>query len=364
MTLVRRFSLFLCVAFGFGCKKFIPFEAPRRTLVERVVVTKNLDGSYQLAFAGPGPYRVSVADQPAAIDWARVDYRTATDRLVIADYPYSERLFFGITDKKGRRLVVSERLVPLRGALNVRDLGGLPAGEGLRTRWGMLYRAGHLADLSNRDIAYLDSLGLRTVVDFRSDFEIAKHPNDYLDRLPLHYLQVPIGDKAGNVQQRLKRQIRSADPDSFDSRAWVADLNRQFVDTLAHQYAPFLQLLKSGEQLPILWHCTAGKDRTGFATAIVLDALGVDRALIMDDFLMSNFYRYDKNVRNLRRAALVGIDQRIAQPLVEVDSSYLQSAFDEIDRKYGDTPTFLAEVLDFDAADLAALRARLLVPVE
>ena len=364
MSIFQRLSVLACLLFGVGCKKFTPLGAPDRTLIERVVVTRNLDGSYHLAFARPGPYTVSVAARPSEIDWARVDYRTDTDELVITDRARDGRLFFGVRDERGGRQVVTERLLPLRGALNVRDLGGLPAGEGMRTRWGLLYRAGHLADLTAPDIAYLESLGLKTVVDFRSDFEIDKHPNTYLRRLPLDHRRVPIGDKAGNVQEALKRQIRNADPESFDSRAWVADLNRQFVDTLAHQYAPFLQLLKNADRLPLLYHCTAGKDRTGFATAIVLDALGVDRALILDDFLMSNFYRYAKNVRNLKRAALVGIDQRIAQPLVEVDRSYLESAFAEIDRKYGDTPTFLAEVLDFGPADLTALKARLLVPLE
>ena len=362
MSLLHRLKVLGCLAFGIGCKEVALGTAPR-TLAERTIVFREADGTYRLQFDRPEARRIYAGDSPAAIDWHKPIYEGADTELRLTDWPVTVRKFFGIIEADGRRHIVSERLLPLRGALNVRDLGGLPAAGGKMTRWGLLYRAGHLAGLTRSDLDYLRGIGLRTVVDFRSDAEIKKHPNSYLKKLSVDYRQVPIGDKEGNVQRALKRQIFSADPEAFDSRAFVADLNRQFVDQLAHQYAPFFALLGQPRRAPILWYCAAGKDRTGFATAIVLDALGVARARIMDDFLMSNYYRHAKNERNLRKAILAGVDRRIAEPLLVVDASYLQHAFDEIDRKFGSTPAFLAAELGVDAAALQRLRATYLVDV-
>lgn len=364
MSLFQRLSILSCLLFGWGCKKFTPLQPPSRTLQEDVVVTRQPNGTYLLEFAQVGPHQISVAAAPEALDWATPSYVASGKSITITEHPFGQRRFFGIIGPKGKRRVATERLLPLRGALNVRDLGGLPVGDSLRTRWGLLYRAGHLSDLTSSDVGYLEALDLKTIVDFRSDFEIERHPNTYLRNLPLDYRQIPIGDKAGNVQQALRKRIRKANPETFDSRAFVADLNRQFVDSLAYQYRPFTDLLLERDQLPLLFHCSAGKDRTGFAAAIILDALGVDRELIMADFLMSNYYRYDKNASNIRKATLAGVDQRIAEPLVVVDESYLQNAFDEIDRKFGNTPAFLEAELGIDAAKLERLKAFYLVPVD
>jgi protein-tyrosine phosphatase len=254
----------------------------------------------------------------------------------------------------------SQRRLPVAGAANLRDLGGYTTRDGRALRWGLLYRSDALADLSDEDIAYLTRLKLHRVVDFRSAAERERDP----DRLPEGVTVVlqPIAGQ-GLDPSRLQERLRAGDVSAGEAAAWLVDGNRAFVSEFRDVYSRFLRDLADPANLPTLFHCTAGKDRTGFAAATVLLALDVPRETAMRDYLLTNTFMQEKTRRTLqviRLASLFRADPADLQPLFEARESYLGAAFAAIDQAPGATDAYLRDVLGIDDALRAQLRANLL----
>lgn len=258
----------------------------------------------------------------------------------------------------------AHRLLPLEGAHNLRDLGGYATRDGRTTRWGVLYRSDALSDLTDDDVAYLERLRLHRVVDFRSTAERERDA----DRLPatpeLDVVYRPIqGD--GLDPEALRRSILSGEATREQMTAMLVDGNRAFVTDFSDVYADFLRGLADPDNLPLLFHCTAGKDRAGFGAALALLALGVPRETVMQDYLLTNAFSAEHTERMLRILRVVSFfrtDPEDVRPLFEARREYLQTAFDTIDAKYGDTDTYLRAALGVDEALQARLRANLLEP--
>ena len=252
------------------------------------------------------------------------------------------------------------RRLPVEGAANLRDLGGYVARDGRALRWGVLYRSDALADLSDDDVAYLERLGLRRVVDFRSEGERERDP----DRLPpgaLPVLQPIVGE--GLDPRELQDQLLSGETTAEGAAAWLVEGNRAFVTGFDGVYARFLRDLAEPGSLPTLFHCTAGKDRAGYAAALVLMALDVPRDAILRDYLLTNDYTREKTealLRLIRVVSLFRTHPDDVRPLFEARESYLGAAFDTIDAEYGSTDAYLRDGLGVDEALRARLRASLL----
>ncbi len=341
-----------------ACSRYqkLSFE---KTLVESVYVERTNDGDYLFSFKPSKEfesYKIYKGNKPNNIDWSTPIASGSKNPLLLTEFDFSDRYFFGIINSKGERIIASERLIPMENALNFRDLGGIPTTDGRVVKWGTFYRSGKLSTLSNRDLDYFKTLGIKTVIDFRDDEEIKKDPNRYPENHIVERIRIPIGDASGNMQRELKKTIKKANPDNFDSELFVADVMRQFVDTFAFQYKPFLEIVATPRKTPLLFHCTAGKDRTGLGSALILLMLGVDQDLILGDYLMSNFYRNNKINKTLRKSTLVGVDQKIAQPLVEVKSSYLAAAFEAMEKKHGSIERFLEVEYDLTPERLIEIR--------
>jgi protein-tyrosine phosphatase len=256
----------------------------------------------------------------------------------------------------------AQRRLPLDGAHNFRDLGGYETGDGRVLRWGVLYRSDALAGLSDDDLVYLDRLGLRKIVDFRSPLERERDA----DRLPttpgLEVSLQPIFGDALDPQQ-LQDRLLSGDATGEELAGLLVDANRAFVTDFGDEYSAFLRELADPSKLPLLFHCTAGKDRAGFAAAITLLALGVPRETVMRDYLLTNGYsaeHTDRTLRIIRLFSLLRADPDELRPLFEARPEYLQTAFDTIDEKYGSVDVYLREGLGIDDALRAQLRANLL----
>jgi protein-tyrosine phosphatase len=248
------------------------------------------------------------------------------------------------------------RHLGLQGAVNFRDLGGYRGVDGRRVRWRTVYRADSLAELSDADLARLHAIGLQTVVDLRHDEERQHRPS----RLPAGTDQTPaLQTHALGFYPTGGRALLQAVRAGTCSARQVADGLRQayaaFPLTHREPYARMLALLASARALPALVHCTSGKDRTGFASAVLLMALGVDRGTIQDDYLLTNQYRRDL-------AFMVGaeVDPAVMDALTQAHPSYLAAAFEAIDQHWGGTPGFLREGLDLSAAAQARLQGLLL----
>jgi protein-tyrosine phosphatase len=253
----------------------------------------------------------------------------------------------------------AQRRLPVSGAANFRDLGGYVTRDGRALRWGALYRSDALADLSDEDLAYLERLELRRVVDFRSEAERERDPDRLPDGPTVSWQ--PIAGQ-GLDPRALQDRLLAGEVSAEQAAAFLVEGNRAFVNEFRDVYARFLSDLADPANLPTLFHCTAGKDRTGFAAALVLLALDVPREAAMRDYLLTNTYTQAKTRRTLqviRFASLFRADPDDLEPLFEARESYLNAAFAAIDAQPGGTAAYLRS-LGVDDALRERLRANLL----
>ena len=245
------------------------------------------------------------------------------------------------SENLSQEISINERNVPLEGAFNCRDLGGLLTKDGRTIKKGLLFRCGDLADLTSNDISTLEKLRIHTIVDFRSPREIELKPNK----------------KISNVQQVVNLPTMAGDVDhimenfeDMDLSDFLVESNQSFVRNPAYveNYKKFFALAQDAQQAPLLFHCTAGKDRTGFATAMLLYALGVDEESIFDDYLYSNTGLKDKN------AKIIKVHPEY-EAVLGVRKEYLQAAFDAIKEDYGSVDNFLKKALNADVAKLKSI---------
>lgn len=360
-TVIVGVFLAITILTSYGCLfRFKKVDLPDRTLIEKVYVDRMGNGDYLFQFTTKDTFTVYQGYSVETIDWKKPVRTVSQSSVVLKNYNFAKRFFFGFENTKGERFIASERLIPMENASNFRDLGGIPTKDGRVVKWGKIYRSGKLNSLSDKDLDYFNTLGINTVIDFRDDIEVEKDRTRFPTNREVKGVRTPIGDRSGNMQAQLKKQVRKADQDTFDSEKFVADVMRQFVDSFAYQYQPFLDLIAAEENAPLLYHCTAGKDRTGLGTGLVLAILGVDKEVIYGDFMMSNYYRNKQINKTLRKSSLV-IKQRVVQPLVEVKESYIKAAFDTIDKKYGSMDNFLEKEYGLDAKKIEAIRNKYLM---
>ncbi|WP_086831941.1 tyrosine-protein phosphatase [Streptomyces sp. NRRL B-24572] len=259
------------------------------------------------------------------------------------------------------------RRIPLQGAVNVRDLGGYVTYDGARVRHGLAYRSDHLAKLTDADLTTLAGLGLGTVVDLRIPLEVGY---DGADRLPAGPVPVarPITDHG--LFGQLMAAIGSRDPVRQEemlgdgrAAAFMREVYRTFVTDPANRaaFAATLRDLADPRRGPLLFHCTSGKDRTGWTSWLLLTLLGVPEASARADYLASNTFRaaYDARVREgLKQGGLMQNPELIV-PLQEVRTEYLDTALDQVRTSYGSLFRYVSVGLGLELRELAALRERL-----
>ena len=240
------------------------------------------------------------------------------------------------------------RVIPLAGTSNVRDLGGWPTRDGRRVQFGRLFRGARLARITDADTATLRAHGVRTVVDLRSADERAKVPNieHGFDEVAL-----PIEPSFG---PRLREMAERREGSAAEMRALMARAYAAYAVEWAAQYRALFALLLAERRLPLLFHCTAGKDRTGLAAALILAALGVREEAIREDYLATErLWVPDEEASRL-------LPPEVAATLLSVHASLLGAAFDAIHREHGTLEAYLRQRLGIDAPRLATLRAQFL----
>jgi len=253
---------------------------------------------------------------------------------------------------------VQRRHVVLDGAHNFRDLGGYATEDGHKVRWGLFYRSDDLSELTDADLAKLHELGIKLVCDFRSAEEKAEEP----DRLPAEgppaMFELPILDDSFSPAA-FREKITSGQLGDTDLRQMMIEGNRLFATRYAPRYAAMFERMTQPGQLPALVHCTAGKDRTGFAAAVVLRTLGVPEETVYEDFLLTNHYtaaQIDRMLWIIRLVSLFRTDPEQVRPVLGVERAYLEAAFDEIEKQHGDFESYRRAALGLDDAEAAAFR--------
>ena len=341
-----------------ACGPLVQLDAPEVEPDARLTLRRKLNGDYILRADEKGTQPLYIGTRPTNINWDEPYGMRQGRTTLIQDPGPADRYFVGLLAETGDTLIVSDKRIPLEGSNNFRDIGGIPTHDGRYVRWGQIYRSDRLSALTDDDLRYLESLGLRTVYDFRSEKEVAEDPDLIPAGTEIEYINEPIIFDVEDTTN-LRERIVSGEIEPTETSEILVTGNRLFATDMAPRFQPFIDCLLEGKG-PIVYHCTSGKDRTGFATMLLLSALNVGRDTIVEDYLLSNYYRYEMNQKRLRRLRYARVikrklDPETIAPLMIVDERYINAAYDAIEEKYGSVDVFLAEEYGLDAEKRAEL---------
>ncbi|MFI9154969.1 tyrosine-protein phosphatase [Streptomyces sp. NPDC053367] len=253
----------------------------------------------------------------------------------------------------------------LAGVRNFRDVGGLPTVDGRRVRHGVLFRSGHLAHATAEDAAFLASLGLHTIFDFRNAADQKLEGPDV--ELPgVRNLNLPLSDPADGAE--FWKMVRDGDLDQLreilaDGKAagrMIASY-RKMIKERTSEHSQVLHALAE-DSVPALMHCAAGKDRAGLSIAVTLLALGVERDAVLADYLESNAKHRRYKVHRGGDAATAYSPEvmELLSPLFDARAEYLTAALETIEETWGEVDTYLRRGLGVTPETRERLRDRLL----
>ena len=242
------------------------------------------------------------------------------------------------------------RVIALEGCSNLRDLGGYRTADGQRVRMGQVYRSGSLANLTDADMTRFGALGIRTVCDLRGVQESERAPSRLPGADTPEVVPLPIEPRVGASLRALLRREEATGEDTY--ALLQAAYSAYAGEHLPRYRAMFALLLE--KRLPLLFHCSAGKDRTGFGAALLLTALGVPRETVLADYLATN--------RIWRREHALPPDTPdvVRDTLLAAHRPLLEGALDHAIRDYGSSERLLEDGLGLDPARLRALRGTIL----
>ena len=244
------------------------------------------------------------------------------------------RSYFKLVIPNDGSINLAESQLPMEGAYNFRDLGGIRTKEGRRVKWGLLFRADDLSNLTYNDLKYLESIPITSVVDFRAIAETRRTP----DKLPAGVrFTFPISITRMNLStEGVKAKLEESNMDMY-----MKQMNRLLVSdpVCIRSYRTLFNILQHRLSAPIVFHCSAGKDRTGMAAALILFALGVDERTIMEDYLASRIYLADKYHSIVEKYPR-------AEAMFTVKRPFLLAGINQIKREHGTVESFLVKTLN------------------
>lgn len=249
------------------------------------------------------------------------------------------------------------RKLSMDGSYNSRELGGYKTTDGKSVKWGVLFRSDKLSDISLEDQKYLKNLGIQRIVDFRSKAEKAEDP----DKIPegVAYIEMPI---EVDVAMRTKIEAILKGEINRNVKGFLIEANEEFIKNYSHIYSKFLKDLAK-EQKPTMFHCTAGKDRAGFAAAITLIAIGVSKEDAINDYMKTNEYtaeRINEMISKIELMSLYQTDGELLRPLLGVEREYLEAAFKAAEDEYGSLENYIRSGLNISEKEIQQLRSFLL----
>jgi protein-tyrosine phosphatase len=234
-------------------------------------------------------------------------------------------------------LIFGQEPVQLESSPNFRTYNGLKNKEGKSFRDNLLFRSGSITRLPEADRQRLKGLNLSMIIDFRSDYEVQREPDD-TSGLHVRTLRIPMGNVNQQTSLTMFQTLKQPGTTESTVDSLMMGFYMGFAATVGG-YRPFFEAVLKGDNR-ILFHCSAGKDRTGIASALLLHALDFEKPVIMEDFLLSNAA---VGKTDMNKLAMYGIPEAFGRVLMGVKPSYLETAWSRMEQAYGSIDSLLAK---------------------
>jgi protein-tyrosine phosphatase len=250
------------------------------------------------------------------------------------------------------------RAPKLVGGLNFRDMGGYATIDGRCVRWNKLYRSGTTHAMTSADMARIASFGIRFAFDLRSNTERRRHRSKLDGAANIEYRSFGHDKLEGDLARYL--QMPNKRPEQ--SRELMMSVYQKLPYDFREPYRALFVHLANAD-LPLVFNCAAGKDRTGIAAALVLTALGVPRETVFDDYVLTEQF-FDQScemiLRGDRDSRFAGVEREIWEPLMRADAAYLRGMFDELAATNGSVTRYLEDELGLTQTMIERIRVNLL----
>ena len=369
-------SLFGISALGLGLMQWLAKRSPSpdnpdpasfiMDLPDAVTVTRKANDDIVIRWdAKLGAVSIYAGTQPDAIDRgkpiAQVSDRTS---ITLTDLDPKQRYYFEVVGEADSH-IVAERTLRLDDAPNFRDVGGYLTVDGKQTKWGQVYRSGRLSELTENDQQYLTALGVKLVCDLRGTDETKRAPDNLPEGITYLATTVINPDSDTSIFERLKVLI-------FQRHK----LGQVFADVMERAYTHIMieentdvirtifERLAEADNLPVVIHCTAGKDRTGITIALLLCLLGVDQEIALADYSLSNhaYHQIERHTDGIvKQLRIFGVTSDDLYPLIIADTNRMRRTLDLINARYGSVETYLRDRVMISDNTISALKANLLV---
>ena len=350
--LIKGIVIISIAAFAVACSKDTKEEAepgPQKSNIQEFITVNRDAGSdtYSMSFAKQGNWKIYKGTTPESIDNSMVVAETSDSSVEISGLDSGKRYYFEVVYNDKEKTIISETGIALEGQKNFRDFGGIISQNGKSVKWGRIFRSGELNNLTDADVQYIGSINIDKLVDFRYNSEIEEAP----DNIPegIETINIPIEQTVFNHNMIASWLIMN---DSLVFDTLLVAVNKQLVRDFQDEYSDFFDLLETGESN--LFHCTAGKDRTGLATVLFLSALDVDKETIIEDYMSSNSYNTEMIEQTIEYVNSQGLNGELLRPILEVRLKYIEAAYDVIDNEYGGMANYL-NLLGVDTEKLKSL---------
>ncbi len=244
----------------------------------------------------------------------------------------------------------AERHLPFEGCFNFRDVGGYPTADGRRVRWGRYFRAGRQDRMTARDLEQVEAMGISTQIDLRKPEEASEQGRGPLEEMGAAYHNVPVIPDGGTDQ--LARLVGDT---GISGKRYLG-----YLEFGPDAWLSMFEIFAEADRHPILIHCTAGKDRTGVSTAFLLSVLGVDRALIEADYILTN-RDVSRQVDFLERAGVLpeGMTRADMMHAAGVPEDAMRDFLDGLEARWGGPLGYLRSI-GIDDKTMDAVRAAFL----
>lgn len=286
----------------------------------------------------------------------------------VVDAPF---YFYYVSDGSESN-VFGERVLPLEGAINVRDMGGFKTTDGKSVKWGVLYRGDQLSKLTELDIQILERIGLKTIVDYRSEHECTINPNKDINGVKTYHCDPKssfseAAAQANDIHEENANLVNALENGSVDvkyingSGKKVMESYEDLVVSEASQicYGTLLKVLSDRTNAPLLHHCRGGKDRTGFGSLLILMLLNVKESDIVMDYIITGIVRTKRNeLKYSHYRSLTDNKDYLdyLMSLIDTKAEYIQAAIDKIKKEYGTMENYAKEFFQLSDQEIQAIR--------